>query len=212
MKRKHPTGSGTRASSKASSALLMDEIVRARRQMINDGVTYEPEYYTRRLEPDETEFMKMYLMTIGRPGKKERQRVKTKKVLTAFVGLSRRPTPERVQEHNRMGTDHVDIRTKHGAGQWLLCMVVYLPERLRSYISRKVLRDYWRTTHGPGKIRCGIMLHRYLGLHCSVLSEAESAVEVQIAKVVLPDTEEHDFRPEGVVDVNHDLVVEINKN
>jgi hypothetical protein len=35
-------------------------------------------------------------------------------------------------------------------------------------------------------------------------------VETQLAKVVLPESDEHDFKPEGVVDSNEDLVI-VNK-
>ena len=196
-----------RSTSKANSTLLMDEITRARRQMIQDGAKYEREYYTTPLRPEDRSMMKLYLMTIGPPGQRDPERRVALKVLTARVGVSREPTDERVQTHNRPGSGHSDPLTKHGAGHWVLCMVLYMPATLRRYCSSKVLRNYWRTAHGGGKLRCGIMLHKYLGLHCTVTDEALAAVRQQAPKVVLPDNDPYDFKPEGVENVNQNLVV-----
>lgn len=190
-----------------SSSDLLNAIVQLRRAMIRDNVHYEADYYTTPMSPHDSKVQKLYLMTIGPPGRRDDDRPVAKKVLTAYVGGSRQSTVSRVQEHNRPGSDRADPRTKHGAGHWVMCMIIYVPQTLRQYESSRILRDYWRTAHGGGKIRCGIMLHRYLGLHCTVTDEALDAVRQQMPKVALPDTDVYDFKPEGVENVNQKLVV-----
>jgi hypothetical protein len=199
-----------RCTSKTNSALLMHTITKAREQMKKAGVKYEPEYYTTPLDPEDRTLMKLYLTNIGAPGIPSASRPARSvapKVLTARVGGSCKSTIERVHRHNQLGAHHCDPRTKHGAGRWVLCMVLYIPQTLRRYCSSKVLKHYWSTTHGGGKLRCGIMLHKYLGLHCTVMSVALPAVRQQMPKVVLPDTDVYDFRPEGVENVNQSLTV-----
>ena len=194
-------------SAKKTSTDLMDATIGIRRSMIRDRVRYEPGYYTSRLDPHDSKHKKLYLMTIGRPGRRNTDLPVARKVLTARVGLSSQSSFERVQEHNRPGDQHVDPLTKHGAGHWVLCMALYVPKTLERYTSTKVLRDFWRTAHGGGKIRCGIMLHRYLGLHCTVTEEAMDAARQQAPKVVLPEPEYYEFKPEGVENANQNLVI-----
>ena len=187
--------------------------------MVKRGVTYEPELYTTPLTCEDTKFLKMYLITIGKPGSKrvdeavvedgdEDTPPKThakKKTLTAYVGASHSPTSTRVHKHNNIGVAHRNPRTRNGASRWNLAIVLFIPRVLRDILSSKVIHKYWDAAHGAGKLKRGLFLHRYLGLPCLVQDIAKDAMAEQNKKLKMPPFVRHSFKPKNIVNVNKQL-------
>jgi len=167
-----------------------------RNQFVERKIKYERELYTSVLTPDEDKFLKMYLITVGYINDKEKP--KRKKTLTAFVGASRTSTLIRIHEHNLMGAEHKNPRTKNGASLWKLCMILYVPDTLRRHISSQVLHKYWDSAHGKGKINRGIFMSKYLGLPCYIPEELKESVFEQNEKFKSPSYKTYDFKPVNV--------------
>jgi len=172
-----------------------------RNYCISHGVKYERDFYNSLLTPEEDKFLKMYLMTVGLIS--ETDKPKRKKTLTAFVGASRTSTISRIHSHNLIGADHKNPRTKNGASMWKLCMVIFIPDTLRNYISSQVIHKYWDSAHGKGKINRGLFLARFLGLPCYIPDELKECVYVQNNKFKMPSFAEYDFKPSNV-DMNQE--------
>lgn len=227
-RRPEPGASSDASASEPPPRLTSDDrlrqLVESKKAMLAAGVVYEDAYFTTPLVPDDEHFMKLYLMTIGPPSmmlRKRQERSGThvqrgdgrlqpefdwKKVLTACIGMSRKASSSRVAYHNVIGAGHEDPRTKHGAGHWVLCMVIFLPDTLRDHVYWKDIRDYWSCFHGTGKINGGLAIARLFGLRCHVMPDAAECIGTQDAGSSASATEGL-FMPPGIVDVNAHLVV-----
>jgi len=168
-----------------------------RNTMINNKVAYEHELYQSKLAPDDSRFLKMYLMTVGSvaAAADTSKTTKKRKTLTAYVGASKSSTLLRIHQHNNVGVKHKNPRTKTGASNWMLCMILFIPKTLRDHISSKVIHRYWDAAHGKGKINRGIFLHHYLGLPCYIPEELKETVDKQQEKFKMPSFIEYDFKP-----------------
>jgi len=139
------------------------EGIRAR--MERTGVVYEPSYYTRDLCPSETGMCKLYFLNLGQPGSVPP--VDTgNNTSTTFVGVTRDSVYARLNTHNTPDSDHNCAETRHGAGHWVLCYVLFLPEHLATVIVRPpVLRHFWAHAHSAaGKFKRGQKIQRLYGL------------------------------------------------
>ena len=167
-----------------------------RNYCIQHRVKYEKDFYTSVLTPDENKFIKMYLMTVGLIS--ETDKPKRKKTLTAFVGASKTSTISRIHAHNLIGADHKNPRTRNGASMWKLCMIIFIPDTLRNYISSQVIHKYWDSAHGKGKINRGLFLSKFLGLPCYIPEELKECVYIQNNKFKMPAFVHYDFKPSNV--------------
>jgi hypothetical protein len=172
----------------------MLEITRA--IFVDNKIKYEKELYTTSLNPEDNKFLKMYLMTVGSPTDSERP--KRKKTLTAFVGASQTSTVRRVHEHNIMGAEHKNPRTKNGASMWKLCMILFVPQTLRDHLSSQIIHKYWDSAHGKGKINRGLFLHKFFGLPCYIPDDLREIILQQSEKFKMPLFKEYDFKPANV--------------
>ena len=161
---------------------MLENLMEKREQMIKQNFKYESEYHAETLSPNDEKFMKLYLMTIGVPGKNENKHTH-KKTLTAYVGSSKTSTETRVNKHNRPGPVYEDIRTRCGATQWVLCMVLFIPNKLRNIVSTKEVRKYWEAEHGHGKINRGLIIQKIFGLQLYVLPEIQPLIALRSRKM-----------------------------
>lgn len=203
----------TKTIAKKTRDELFQEIESIRAHMLKNSVTYEPELFTEKIEIDSQKHMKMYLMHAGSLDSKKKNTTAAttpahpkKKTATTYVGCSITSANLRVMQHNARLTNN--RRTEHNANQWSLCMVLFIPETLRSVISTKVLKKYWDTGHGCGKIRLGLVLHNLLELPCHVMSDAVNEVAIQSKKLKLQQIQ-HIFKPPNVLDINKDFYLPI---
>lgn len=182
---------------RVTSKQLHDRLAAGRRKLVESGVKYERDYYERPLSDQDDKLLKMYLMTVGPPGSTTPSSVMAvKKVLTAYVGLSRTPTYTRVHGHNNVGNRSADSRTRNGAGRWILCMILYIPNNLRTVVSSRLLKAYWEAGHGMGKFKRGLFLSRYFGLHCTITDDA--AATVALADFPSPSDSYDLFKPANI--------------
>lgn len=178
-------------------------------EMKRNKVKYDARMYSDALTPESNDILKMYLMTVGPPRSKNKKPDATfqikKKTLTAYVGCSASSTYMRIIRHNVPGPTHTNKRTKNGAPRWTLCMVLYIPNELRNHISLKMVKHFWDTAHGSGKIKLGLFLHRQLGIPCYITDEAREAVTEQIQKLKATPTNRQLFKPATMSDVNNKM-------
>jgi len=196
---------GERGAGKENSESLMKILKEVRDEMIRDKVKYEDTYYTEPLTPRDGKLMKLYLMTIGLPGKNSDNQPVKKKVLTAYIGASTAPTLERVHSHNIIGATHRNPRTKLGASRWTLCMVLFIPKVLRSKVSSKIIKHYWEAAHGRGKIKRGLLLQHMFGLSCFVPPAAKDIVRGQMPASKLLSFDKCSFKAPGIINTNKAL-------
>ena len=179
---------------------FLEIIENTRNFMMENKVTYEPALYTSKLRPEETKFLKMYLMTVGSIANAEpAKNVKRRKTLGAYVGASRSSTVLRIHQHNNIGVKHKNPRTRTGASNWTLCMILFIPNTLREYVSSKVIHRYWDAAHGKGKINRGLFLQQFLGLPCFIPENLKDIVNKQKEKFKMPSFIEYDFKPERII-------------
>lgn len=190
---------------KGNSEELLKILQEVRGEMVKDNAKYEDSYYTEKLTPDDDKLMKLYLMTIGVPGKASVHPVK-KKVLTAYIGASVAPTYNRIHVHNNIGITHRNPRTKTGASRWTLCMVLFIPRVLREKVSSKIIKRYWEAAHGRGKIKRGLLLQRMFGLVCYVPDDAKKVVSEQMPPAKLLTFDKYNFKtPTAANSINRPL-------
>jgi hypothetical protein len=138
--------------SKVNSETLLTALRALREDMVARGVKYEPAYWTAAELDDCTGmFRKMYVINVGHPDDAERPRIEPK-ILTAYVGCSRKATKLRVHDKNDLYAEHKDQKTRKGLSRWLLFVIIFFPENWTA--STRDIKYYWRCSHGiNGKLK-----------------------------------------------------------
>lgn len=184
----------------------VDSLEKIRNKLAEEKLKYEKEYYTRTLSQSDDRLMKIYLMTIGNQIENIEHHPIKDRVAKTVVGSTRSSVEIRLTDHNKIGKKHFDPRTKHGAPRWVLCMILFIPDMLRTHVSTKVFTKFLETAHATGKMQRIIHLQRLFDLACYVDPQFKSEVESQRTKVKLNSLKHHVFKPDDVENKNQDLL------
>lgn len=167
--------------------------------MANKKFHYEPAYFTRDLDDTDAEYMKLYVMNIGKPGDPNTEPAKSK-TLTAYVGASSMPTCYRVSEHNNLSADYKNPKTRDGITRWTLCLVVFIPAAFRNKVTTKLPRDWWGLAHGiKGKLTRGFEFIRMFNLRYYVPVAHRNYIRRFEEANPLTDDNRNLFKPPAII-------------
>lgn len=128
---------------------LYARILVAEKEVRSMGLVYEDGYFLQDLSKgdEDTNFMHVYLMSIGDPDDTEKKPPK-RKTLTAYAGASEDAPISRVAGHNDGSAELKNPKTRDGIPRWTLCVIMYIPRKLRDHVTTKLFKDYLGMAHG----------------------------------------------------------------
>ena len=162
------------------------------KRLVREKFKYEPEYYTMKLDMDDTTHMKLYMMRVV-----DSKTTDSSKNITVYVSSTQQSVSHRISLHNKPESHTRDTRTKCNATRWKFCFCVYLPLNLRQYFKdrpdnneksiARMMRRYWSASHGVrGKLARGLTIANMFGLRYTFSDEMENKIE-DTKKKLAPD-------------------------
>jgi len=154
-----------------SSEATAEMIVAAARSIAADGMEWESEYTDAKLTPETPDVSKVYLMRIDPDIKTAtpRRNAATSKTGKCHVGYTSRPMSEHMQRHNCENPADAPRATRHGCGQWVFVMCIYVPLVFRRRWRSRLIHECWIPSHGLGPhVQRGERIARRLGLRYHV--------------------------------------------